>query len=154
MRVNYCLSFSYGLSQSCERVQNCCIQTAGGVVVYTPAVTEHGAWRAEYAVGRVTLDGVVGVKRYSGPCTRHEVIWGNGGKAPIILNSGRFIPHGKDTPHPLAWPQNRSWRFGEEKNLLSLLGSEPWLLGHPARSLIIIHGAPAGNWTRNLANHA
>ena len=29
-----------------------------------PAAAEYGAWRAEYAVGRVTLDGAVGVKRY------------------------------------------------------------------------------------------
>ena len=86
----------------------------GRVFVYTTAVTEHGAWRAEYAVCRVTLDGVVGVKRYSGPCTRHEVIWGSGGTTPFILNPGRFIPRRKDTQCPLAGPQNRS---GEEKNL-------------------------------------
>jgi len=105
-------------------LQNCCDQT-GHVVVCTPAVTEHGAWRAEYAVGRVTVDGVAGVKKYSGPCTRHEVIWGSGGTAPIILSPGRFIPRGKDTQCPLAGPQNRSGRFEDEKNLLSLLGTEP-----------------------------
>jgi len=88
-------------------------------------MTQHGARRAEYPVGRATLDGVVGVKRYSGPCTRHEVTWGSGGTAPIILNPGLFIPRGKDTPYPLAGPQNRSGRFEEGKNLLSLLGTEP-----------------------------
>jgi hypothetical protein len=128
-----------------RHLQNCCVQT-GRVLVYTTA-----AWRAQYAVGRFTLNGVVGVKRYCGPCTRHEVIWGSGGTTPILLIPGRFIPRGKDTQYPLAGPQNRS---GEEKNLLSLMGTEPWLLWHPARSLIIIHGAPAGNRTRNLANHA
>jgi hypothetical protein len=60
MHVNYCLSFFHGLSQSW--IQNCCVLT-GCVVVYTSAATEHGAWRAEYAVGHATLDGVVGVKK-------------------------------------------------------------------------------------------
>jgi hypothetical protein len=34
-------------------------------------------------------------------------------------------------------PQNHSWHFGEQKNLISLLGIEPSFLGRSACSLII-----------------
>jgi hypothetical protein len=63
-----------------------------------------------------------------------------------------YLHRGKDTPYQLAWSQNRSGRFVVQKNLLPLLGTEPWLLWHPACSLIIIHGTPAGNRTGNLEN--
>jgi hypothetical protein len=35
-------------------------------------------------------------------------------------------------------PQNHSWHFREEKNLISLLGIEPSFLGRSACSLIIV----------------
>jgi hypothetical protein len=40
----------------------------------------------------------------------------------------------------LAWrqgeSQSRSWSFGEEKTFLSLPEIKPWVLNHPAHSLV------------------
>jgi hypothetical protein len=39
---------------------------------------------------------------------------------------------------PLGGPQSLSGQFGEEKDLLRLLGTEPQFVSHPAPSLVTI----------------
>jgi hypothetical protein len=55
---------------------------------------------------------------------------------------GRFTPQEKSPRYPLdrrlGGPRSRTGSYGEEKNLLPLLGIEPRLLGRPARSLVVI----------------
>jgi len=57
------------------------------------------------------------------------------------IRTGRFTPKGKASRCPLkrrrlGEPEARSGRFGEEINLLSMLGIDLLFIGRPARRLV------------------
>jgi hypothetical protein len=93
-------------------------------------------------------------KRQSWSCARHEVMWGNGGNAPLILNvCTKWVEWSVSCPYRfysckksplyqmnrrLGGPQSRSGCFGEGHSFFFLPGIEPRYLGVPACNLFSI----------------